>query len=228
MIAEIIAKNIEKLRAERNLTQEEVGQVLGLSRATYNGLENGKRPVTVDELEELATFYGVSIDYFFGRPRKTLKFEQMYLYILRHFKDGVPKTKLAKLLYLADFSKFYEELEPMSGVNYIKRKYGPVADIFFETTDNFYDEGKLNIIPEEFTLRIKPLKYAQDTEYEFLSRGDMERIDKICEFWRDKRTAEIVNFTHHQKPWMACRDNEIIPYVLIIQESPDNVYTPAS
>ena len=228
MIAEIIAKNIEKLRLERGLTQEEASQIVGLSRATYNGLENAKRPAAVDELEKLANFYGVSIDYFFGRPRKVLKFEQMYLYILQHFRDGIPKTKLAKLLYLADFSKFYDELEPMSGVAYIKRKYGPVADIFFETTDNFYDEGKLDIIPEEFTLKIKPLERHEDFEYDLLPQADIDRIDKICDLWHDKRTAEIVNFTHHQKPWMACRNGEAIPYVLIIQEDPENVFTPIS
>jgi transcriptional regulator with XRE-family HTH domain len=91
MIAGIIAKNIEKLRIERGLTQEEAGEILGLSRATYNGVENNKRPVTVDELEKLADYYGVSVDSFFSRPRNVLKFEQMYLYILqsKHAKNNV-------------------------------------------------------------------------------------------------------------------------------------------
>lgn len=226
MIAEIIAQNIEKIRLEHKLTQEEASQILGQSRATYNAIENTKRPVTIDELEKLANHYGVSIDYFFGRPRQVLRFEQMYLYALQHFKAGIPKTKLAKLLYLADFSKFYDQLEPMSGVNYIKRQYGPVADIFFETTDHFYDEGVIDIIPDEFTLRIIPL--LSQTTYDLLSAEDLKRIDNICSIWQNKRTAEIVNFTHHQKPWMACRDGEVIPYSLIVQEEPNNVYSPVS
>ena len=226
MIAEIVAKNIEKLRVERGLTQEEVGKILGISRATYNGVENGKRPVAVDELEKLADYYEVNVDSFFSRPRNVLKFEQMYLYILQHFKNGIPKTKLAKLLYLADFRNFYDELEPMSGVSYIRRQYGPVADVFFETTDAFYDEGKINIVPDEFMLRILPV--TAPTEYDLLSDGDKKCLDEICELWKDKRTAEIVEFTHQQKPWMACRDGETIPYSLIIQEDPDNVYAPHS
>ncbi len=224
MIAETVANNIESLRVERGLTQEEAGKVLGLSRATYSGVESGKRPLALDELEKLAEYYNVSVDYFFGRSRNLLKFEQMYLYILSHFKNGVPKTKLAKLLYLADFSKFYDELESMSGVDYICRKYGPVADVFFETTDNFYDNGQIDIIPDEFTIRIKPLNPPK--EYELLSQKDMDRMDKICKLWKNKRTAEIVNYTHNQKPWSACLDGEVIPYCLIIQEDPDNVYTP--
>lgn len=226
MIAEIIAKNIEKLRNERGLTQEEVGAALGFSRATYNGIENGKRPIAVDELETLANYFGVTVGSFFGRPKNTRKFEQIYLCILSHFKEGIPKTKLAKLLYLVDFSNYYSNLEPMSGVSYIKRRYGPVADVFFETTDNLYNEGMIDIVPEEFTLRIKPL--ADHEIFDLLSSDEIKRINEISELWKDKRTAEIVNFTHHQKPWMACRDGEVIPYSLIIQEDPDNVYAPHS
>ena len=224
MIAEIIAHNIEKARTERGLTQEEAGKIIGLSRATYNGVENGKCPLSVDRLEKLAEYYGVSAEWFLGRPRKVHKFEQMYLYILSHFKDWLPKTKLAKLLYLADFWSYYEDLEPMSGVSYIRRQYGPVADIFFETTDNFYDNGQIDIIPDEFMLRIKAR--TVNSEWDMLTRKDTQRLDTLCELWRNRRTAEIVNYTHNQSPWMACRDGEIIPYSLIIQEDPDNVYAP--
>jgi len=45
------------------------------------------------------------------------------------------ENKLAKLLYLADFTNFYKELEPMSGVKYRRMEYGPVADVFFSLTE---------------------------------------------------------------------------------------------
>lgn len=226
MIAEIVAKNIEKARIEKGMTQEEAGRVLGMSRATYNGLENGKRPVAVDELEKLGETFGIPVDRFFEQPRDVAKFEQMYLYILGHFKEGVPKVKLAKLLYLVDFSNYYDELESMSGVSYVKQKYGPVADVFFQITDELYDDGKIDVVPEEFMFRIRPVEGRE--EYGLLTEEDRGRIDKICEIWKDKRTAEIVDFTHRQKPWMACSSGEVIPYALIIQEEPDNVYAPGS
>jgi hypothetical protein len=46
----------------------------------------------------------------------------------------------------------------------------------------------------------------------------------IAKKWKDKKTNEIVNFTHNQLPYTLCRDNEIIPYELIIQEDPETVY----
>lgn len=49
-------------------------------------------------------------------------------------------------------------------------------------------------------------------------------MKKIVEKWKDKKTNEIVNFTHNQLPYALCRENEIIPYELITQEDPDLVY----
>lgn len=150
----------------------------------------------------------------------------MYFYILKHAgKNGkVPKTKLAKLLYLADFRNFYEALEPMSGVRYIRREYGPVADIFFETTEDLFDNGKIDIEPYNGALMIRST--TSDIGDDLLSTSEKQRIREICSLWKNKRTTEIVNFTHQQKPWRACRDGEYIPYTLIVQEDPDHVYQP--
>jgi len=226
MVMNNVANNIEKIRCGRGLTQEQVADVLGVSRATYINVKNGKRDLTTGELEKVSAYFDVPIAELFDQPRNNEKFKQMYFYILRYFKEGIPKTKLAKLLYLADFGCFYENLIPMSGVRYVRRDYGPVADIFFELTDDLYDKGKIDIEPLDFALMIKPTTTEQEDG--LLTVEEKELLDKICGYWKNKRTNEIVNFTHEQKPWKACRDGEYIPYSLIIQEDPDRVYAPAA
>lgn len=224
-----IAANINKARVDRGLTQEQVANLLGISRATYNSIETGKSKPSVDVIERLAARLNVPIAEFFDEPRDNPKFKQMYFYILEHFKDhGVPKTKLAKLLYLADFSHFYDLLEPMSGVRYVRREYGPVADIFFEMTEDMYDKGEINIdiLSGGANMVIKSSTYKPDDS--LLSAEEKKRLDEICDLWKDKRTEEIVNYTHGQKPWKACLDGEYIPYSLITQEDPDHVYTPVA
>ena len=221
-----VVKNIENIRNARGFTQEQIANVLGLSRATYINIEMGKRDLTTGELAKLSAFFNIPIPELFDQPRDNEKFKQMYFYILRRFKDGIPKTKLAKMLYLADFSSFYDNLSSMSGVRYVRREYGPVADIFFEMTENLYDIGKIDIKPLDYALLIKPTTTERDED--LLTDDDKDRLDKICDFWGDKRTSEIVNFTHEQKPWKACRDGEYIPYSLIIQEEPDRVYAPTA
>lgn len=224
-----IAKKVTKLREISGLTQEDVAQKLDISRQRWIMVEKGDRDLSTDELETLASIFGISVADFFEETRNNEKFKQMYFYFLRHCANNygkIPKTKLAKLLYLADFRNFFEELEPMSGVKYVRREYGPVADIFFEMTEDLYDTGKIDIIPYKDSLLIKPT--SNDIGEDLLSDGEKKRMSEICALWRGKRTKEIVNFTHEQKPWKMCRDGEYIPYSLIIQEDPDHVYQPAS
>ena len=219
-----VTGNVEKLRHKQGLTQEQIADLLGVSRVTYINVTKGNRDLTTGELEKLSAYFNIPIAEFFDQPRNNEKFKQMYFYILRHFKEGVPKTKLAKILYLADFSYFYDYLTPMSGVRYVRRDYGPVADIFFELTEDLYDKGKINIKPLDYALMITSTSTGQEDG--LLSEEEKELLDKICTYWKDRRTSEIVNFTHEQKPWKMCRDGEYIPYSLIIQEDPDHVYAP--
>jgi transcriptional regulator with XRE-family HTH domain len=223
----VLSQNIEQLRKARNFTQEHMSNELGISRPTYINIENGERDPSVSELEKIAAIFGVSAGELLSSPRNNKKFEQMYFYLLRKFKSGVPKTKLAKLLYLTDFSNFYNTLESMSGVPYVRREYGPVADIFFELTENLYDKGKINIEPlDGGALMIQST--SKDISDDLLSHDDKKLMDKIFNVWKNKRTQTVVNFTHEQKPWKACRDGEYIPYSLIIQEDPEHVYAPAA
>ena len=224
MVMGEVLNNIEKIRIARGFTQEQIANVLCMSRVTYINVTKCKRDLTISELEKLSAFFNIPIAELLDQPRNNEKFKQMYFYILRNFKEGIPKTKFAKLLYLADFCYYYDNLMPISGVRYVRREYGPVADIFFELTDELYDKGKINIEPLDYALIIKSTTLEQDDN--MLSTEEKTLLDKLCDYWKDKRTSEIVNFTHEQKPWKACRDGEYIPYSLIIQEDPNHVYTP--
>ena len=222
-IADGIIKQIIELRKQSGMTQEAIAAALNINRQTYLQVEQGRRSLSLQELEILAGVFGIPIADFFTQPIDMQKFEQMYLYILKKL-GSVTKTKLAKLLYLADFGNFYETLEPISGVRYVCRTYGPVPDVFFELTDELFDMGRISITPQEDALIIRATSSEFSTDA--LSAEELDFIDEIVDLWRNKRTQEIVNFTHEQKPWRASRNGEYIPYELIIQEDPDHVYQP--
>jgi len=222
-IADDIISQVTKLREQNGLTQEAVAKALGLSRQTYLLVEQGQRDLNLRELEVLAGVFGISIADFFTQPIDTQKFEQMYLYILGKL-GSVTKTKLAKLLYLADFRNFYETLAPISGVRYVCRTYGPVPDIFFELTNELFDQGRIDITPQGDALIMRST--GRECLTGALADEELCLIDEIVELWRDKRTQEIVSFTHEQKPWRSSRNGDYIPYELIIQEDPEHVYQP--
>lgn len=223
-----IIEKVTKLREQSGLTQEEVANKLGISRQRWILVEKGERDLDTQELKVLATLFGVDIADFFEEIPNIKKFKQMYFACLRYASNNhgnVPKTKLAKLLYLADFTNFFKDLEPMSGVKYRRLEYGPVADVFFSVTDDLLMDGKIGLEVLDGGAQMISLN-TREAETDELSSTELARIKEICELWKDKPTQDIVNFTHEQKPWKMCRDGEYIPYSLIIQEDPNHVYQP--
>lgn len=225
-----LVEKIIKLRERSGYTQEEVAKKLSIGRQRWIMVEKGQRDLNTEELDKLADIFGIDIADFFEEIPDIEKFKQMYFACIRYASDkkrgGVTKTKLAKLLYLADFSSFFYNLEPMSGVKYRRMEYGPVADIFFSLTEDLYEGGKIEISPIGNALIIS--SKTREVSTDKLTAGEEKLIKQICDQWKDKRTEEIVNFTHEQKPWKMCREGEYIPYELIIQEDPDHVYQPVT
>ncbi len=228
-------EKVKEFRIKKGLTQDEVAKIIGMSRPTYTALEAGKKQnIDLDEAQKLANFLGVSLNQFVsGAIEDIEKYKQMILSYLRMdistTRNGrVPKTKLAKLLYLADFAWFYEHLESMSGMQYKKFPYGPVPDTFFRVLTELEEDGKINIDRtkegEKDVFLISESESNKSEKITTISAGEKELMEKIALKWKDKRTQEIVNFTHNQMPYTICRDNEVIPYELITQEDADKVY----
>lgn len=61
------ADTITTLREERNKKRQEVADDLGISRASLEYYEKGKRKPDIDVLAKLADYYDVSADYLLGR-----------------------------------------------------------------------------------------------------------------------------------------------------------------
>ncbi len=59
--------NLKKLREDAGLSQEQLGEVIGVSKSTIGMYEQGKRmPNTNTILKDIASYFGVSIDYLVG------------------------------------------------------------------------------------------------------------------------------------------------------------------
>lgn len=223
------AKLIKTLRTERGLSQAQIADKLGLSRQSYMAVERGSRELTLAEAEKLRELYGISLEELAGAsvPRYE-KYKQMILACLQAsstYRDGkVPKTKLAKLIYLADFSWYYKNLESMSGMQYLRRTFGPVADPYFRALDELEAEGKITIDHKEDMLLVGLGKGAAKKRLNCLESEEKELIKEIAGKWKTARTREIVDFTHNQLPYKLCAPDEVIPYELITQEDPEHVY----
>ena len=61
-IGEIVARNIKMLREREGLTQEQLGDYLGISKEQVSYIENLKRPIDVIKLKKIADLFGVQVD----------------------------------------------------------------------------------------------------------------------------------------------------------------------
>jgi DNA-binding XRE family transcriptional regulator/uncharacterized phage-associated protein len=227
--------SIEKARSLRGYSQEQVARALGVSRPTYVNIESGKKELTINQAKALSAMLCIGLEdilgaggedsIFFDVIASTEKYKQIILNTLKHGADSdekITKTKLAKLVYLADFIWFYRNSSPMSGMTYRKLPQGPVSDVYFRALDEMEDAGI--IIREPKGKAIMYSLVENEVPISRLSEQELDLIKGICQGWRGKSTAEIVEFTHRQLPWQICREGEAIPYSLITQEEPENIY----
>ncbi len=65
-----LAERIQELRKEKNMTQKEMADFLGITLRAYQHYEGGGRRPNLESLEVLADFFGVTIDYLVGHSDK--------------------------------------------------------------------------------------------------------------------------------------------------------------
>ena len=57
------------LREDRDLTQEEIADLLKIGRTMYRRYETGETEIPVRHLKRLCIFYRISADYLLGLPK---------------------------------------------------------------------------------------------------------------------------------------------------------------
>ena len=66
---------IRDLREDKDLTQEQVAQILGISQTVYSRYERGHQTLPVIHLLKLADFYKTSTDYILGLTDKRTPYQ---------------------------------------------------------------------------------------------------------------------------------------------------------
>ena len=103
-----------------------------------------------------------------------------------------------------------------------------VPEINSEEIEELEDEGKIVIDCKKADgkemIDISESDSNKKQKLDTILSEEMSLIKDIHKKWKDKKTAEIVNFTHNQLPYLVADDEEIISYNLITQEDPHEVY----
>lgn len=167
---------LRELREEAKVSQNELAEMIGISRQSYIKYENLETKPTLEVIERLAKFFDVDyaciidnkkpVKYSYNViPRKgetenkddmrisipienIEKFKQVFLYVLIRVgaKPNVGQTVLYKLLYFIDFD-YYELFETqLMGLRYIKNTYGPTPIDFAKLISEMEEDGEIEEI----------------------------------------------------------------------------------
>ncbi len=61
---------LRDIREDRNLTQQEIADLLNVKQNTYQQYESGKRQLPLQSLVKLCSYYNLSADYILGFDRQ--------------------------------------------------------------------------------------------------------------------------------------------------------------
>ena len=214
------------------LTQAGLARALGISRLTYIAIENGDKKPTIDQIDIISSVFGMSTQELLfpntqsdsPNSKNLSKYRQMCLACIKFGakSDGkITKTKLAKLLYLVDFSWFADKGLPMSGLEYRALPRGPVADQFFQITDEMFESGQVEIDSKGAALLFS---ITEEPSLDGLSKDELNHIKKVAEKWRSADTQTIVEFTHNQTPWTSTLPGMKIAYSHVSKIPPEQLY----
>ena len=113
----------------------------------------------------------------------------------------------------------------MSGMQYRKIKYGPVADSYFRIIDEMFDSGEIAIENrEDGAMIISQTRSGAKINLSKINKKEEKLIKSIEKKWQNKKTSEIVDFTHKQLPYLYAMENEVVSYGLFTQENPDEIF----
>jgi transcriptional regulator with XRE-family HTH domain len=208
----IKGSDVKRVRLARKYTQEEMARKLEVSRPTYIKIEEGERELTVSQAAKIKQILGLDILGAIDANKESIgKYRSMLLAAI-HFAGAegdhrIPKTKLAKLLYLFDAQWFKMHGVTMSGMIYRKLPQGPVPYEFFQSIDQMAQDGTISIKLSGLAQMIgSSERFVEREEISGLRTEELEVIKDICESWKDKRTDAIVNFSHDHPTWSNAVD----------------------
>lgn len=239
-----LGQKIRELREERELSQGQLAECIGIARAAVSEIERGNRGLDALELAEMAKVFKLSADELLqdkkgGEERKLLrkkcaatvnkgirfnqeKLRQLILYISSKCggKPNFGETVLYKTLYYIDFDAYELLGKPVTGLNYVHQKFGPMPQLkqYQPTIQDMREKQEIKVFNQNYYGMVQK-RYVALTDYKMdnFSAREKDLIDKVIKHLSDMGARQIEEYVHGDAPWEFTENNEIIPYDLVIE-----------
>lgn len=138
----------------------------------------------------------------------------MLLYVVgqAHGDHSLTRTKLAKVLWYADFGAYRELGHPISGWRYIKQEHGPMPDRMKLLELDLEAQGRLLRHQDGKAMRYSIPESCKDL-VNGLAPLEMTYLDQVIYMCRNAWASYLSNRSHEESVgWQAAAIGEEIPY----------------
>jgi putative zinc finger/helix-turn-helix protein, YgiT family len=136
--------------------------------------------------------------------------------VVRWFAERVkhlPKTKLAKLLWLADFKHFREHGVSITGASYARLPFGPVPDGYELLLGLAVASGAVVVVEELFGEYVGEAVRPRVTCYESpLEEHEMATLRYVVGKFGHYSAKKLSELSHEEQAWRERVDGELMPY----------------
>lgn len=124
-----LGKHLYELRKSNKLTQQELGDILGLTKQMIGKIEKGERAASIEVINAIADYFKVSVDYLlgkglFGQSDQIEKFMPEIMQVTKEWFGNY---------FYEDFYEWFAQVDKISQIKILQTMY---ASIEFEIINN--------------------------------------------------------------------------------------------
>lgn len=232
---------IKNLRLSKNLSQEDIANLIWISRVTLATIESWERNIKEDELEIISEIFEKPFCYFVKeedeikelvKDDKNYIFKKVFLYILNKVweKANVGKIVVYKLLYFSEFNHYEMFWKSLLNIDFRKWPMWPVPnpdevkDIFEEMKeDNQVKEVKTFFKwynQHRFVSQLKDIDFYDLVKD--LEPNQIKIIDDVIDKLSNMTATQISEYSHSDMPYKATKEMwDIISKTKVFYRTPD-------
>lgn len=139
--------------------------------------------------------------------------EKLINMILYFAQQGVQKTKLMKLLFYSDYLNFKHNTLSITGMPYVRFKYGPVPKDY-ELLLSTLEKNKLIEVTYEINGNYvaNQIKSVGSFNESIFDKHEYDILKKVDKFFIDYGSGEISDFSHKEDAWKETGEFQVISY----------------
>lgn len=128
-------------------------------------------------------------------------------------------TKLAKLLYYADFGFYSKYHKSITGESYIKRDFGPLPQNFYNILENLSESNKVRPKKKKvFSFDISYYIPLEKPNMKLFSQEELNELKKTAKKYKNETANELTALSHKEVPWLFTKNlGEKIDYSFAYQ-----------